>query len=167
MSRPYQRRQRFIDRPIQGALIVRAILFWALTLLTQVLLMIFLAVLFSSPDGFYANLGELAWYLKLTAYGSLLVLPMILFDLVRLSHRWVGPIYRLRSALQALGRGDQVPPIRFREGDYWQELAGDFNVIAAELTRLRHASPGAVDTIEGLEHTGQDLAVSDAGKGGE
>jgi hypothetical protein len=164
MSPPYTRRQRFIDRPIQGALIVRAILFWALTLLSQILLMVFFAVLFSSPDGFYANLGALAWYLKLTAYGSLLVLPMILFDLIRLSHRWVGPIYRLRTALQALGRGDQVPPIRFREGDYWQELAGDFNVIAAELTRLRHASPGVVETIEGLEPAGQGLAVPNAVK---
>ena len=160
MTRTYQRTKQFIDRPIQGALIVRAVLFWACTLLTQVLLMVVFALLFSAPNDFYANLANLTWNLKLLAYGSLLVLPLILYDLVKLSHRWVGPVYRLRTALQALGRGDFVAPIRFREGDYWQELAGDFNVISAELTRLRHHSTAAVTTPDAVL---ANNAESDAG----
>ena len=145
MNRSCQRRQRFIDRPIQGALIVRAVLFWGCTLISQCALMIAFAVLFTPPEEFYTQVNSLFWNLKLAAYGSLIVLPLILYDLIRLSHRWVGPIFRLRTAMQSLGRGEQVEPIRFREGDYWQELAGDFNVIAAELTRLRQSA--AADTL--------------------
>lgn len=141
MNRSCQRRQRFIDRPIQGALVIRAVLFWACTLVVQIALMISFAVLFTRPDEFYARADSLFWNVKLAAYGSLIVLPMILYDLVKLSHRWVGPIYRLRTALQSLGRGETVTPIRFREGDYWQELAGDFNVVSAELTRRRKSEP--------------------------
>lgn len=144
----HRRSQRFIDRPIQGALLFRAVLYWACTLVSQILVMFTLALFFSPANGFYARLGDLSWNLKLAACASLIVLPFILFDLVRLSHRWVGPIFRLRTALQALGRGDQIPPIRFREGDYWQELAGDFNVIAVELTRLRQASSAATQATE-------------------
>jgi hypothetical protein len=71
----------------------------------------------------------------------------VLRDLVRLSHRWVGPILRLRSALNALSRGESISPIRFREGDYWQELAGDFNIVAAELTRRRAATQADSATV--------------------
>jgi nitrate/nitrite-specific signal transduction histidine kinase len=112
-------------------------------------------MMMSSPDDFFANVSRLGGYLRVTALAAVLVLPIVLRDLLRLSHRWVGPILRLRAALSALSRGEHVPPLRFREGDYWQELAGDFNTIAADLNRLRAASgcdtelaPAAAD--EGL-----------------
>jgi nitrate/nitrite-specific signal transduction histidine kinase len=63
--------------------------------------------------------------------------PATLLDFLRLSHRWVGPIYRLRTSLQALNPGEAVKPLAFRDGDFWQELAGDFNQMADELKRLR------------------------------
>jgi len=140
-----QRRLWFIDRPIQGALLGRAIMYWAATLVIQVVLLIFLTMMISSPDDFYLNMARLWTYLRLLVIAAALVLPMVLRDLVRLSHRWVGPILRLRNALNALSRGEPVSPIRFREGDYWQELAGDFNIVAAELTRRRAAAPSEVD----------------------
>jgi hypothetical protein len=134
------RRRWFIDRPIQGALLGRAIIYWAATLVIQIVLLIFLTMIISSPDDFYLNMGRLWTYLRLMVIAAALVLPLVLRDLVRLSHRWVGPILRLRTALNALSRGESISPIRFREGDYWQELAGDFNIVAAELTRLRAAA---------------------------
>jgi len=141
MADSNQRRRLFIDRPIQGALVFRAVLYWVATVVTQVVLVVFFALMFSSPDDFYLHMRQFGSYLRLTVLASALVLPMILFDLVRLSHRWVGPIFRLRTALSALRRGERVPPVRFREGDYWQELAGDFNIVAAELNRQRETAP--------------------------
>jgi hypothetical protein len=134
------RRRWFIDRPIQGALLARAIIYWAATLVIQIVLLIFLTMIISSPDDFYLNMARLWTYLRLLVIAAALVLPLVLRDLVRLSHRWVGPILRIRTALNALSRGESISPIRFREGDYWQELAGDFNIVAAELTRLRAAA---------------------------
>ena len=141
------RRKVFIDRPIQTALLLRATLYWAVCLLVQVLMIAFFAVVTSSPDTFYANLDELWAHLRLSLVAAALVLPLLLIDIVKLSHRWVGPVFRLRTSLQALSRGEPVTPIRFREGDFWQELAGDFNVISAELAQYRAqneaVSPGA------------------------
>jgi hypothetical protein len=137
MAQSNQRRDRFIDRPIQGALVIRVLLYWCCTLATQLLVMLVVAVFTSPIDTFYLKFRELTWNLQLTATASVLVLPFLVFDLIRLSHRWVGPVFRLRVAMQDLGRGEEVSPIRFRTGDYWQELAGDFNIISAELGRRR------------------------------
>jgi hypothetical protein len=133
-----QKRQRlFIDGPIQSALLLRATMYWGVCLIVQVLMVVLFAVLTSSPDSFYANVENLWRHLQLSVVAAILVLPMMLFDIVKLSHRWVGPVFRLRSSLHALSRGEPVTPIRFREGDFWQELAGDFNVVASELKKHR------------------------------
>ena len=124
-------------------LLLRASYYWALSLGTQITVMILLTLTASPPGESYIAGAKFRLYLRLMAVASVLILPVILLDLVRISHRWVGPIYRLRAALNALGRGEAVSPIRFRDGDCWQELAGDFNVVAAELSRLRAAFPDA------------------------
>jgi len=137
MSQFFKRRRLFIDYPIQGTLLLRAAGYWAVSLLTQVLMVVYFAVVAGSPNDFYVRGQQLWWHLELALLGSVLVLPMILIDILRLSHRWVGPVFRLRAAVKALSHGENVSPIRFREGDFWQELAGDFNLVAAELARRR------------------------------
>jgi len=143
----HKRRQFFIDRPIQSALLVRATLYWTVSLLVQLLLVFFFSIISSSPDSFYANSDHLWRHIQLAVVAAGLVLPMILLDIVKLSHRWVGPVFRLRTSLHALSRGEMVAPIRFREGDFWQELAGDFNVIATELNE--HRGGGAQGSVAG------------------
>jgi len=159
MSHHRLRRRLFIDRPVQSALLIRALLYWSVCLMTQLLFVFFFAVVSSSADAFYAQGHQLWWHLRLSVIGATLLLPMILLDILRLSHRWVGPVFRLRTSLQALSRGKFVSPIRFREGDFWQELAGDFNVVAAELARRR----GKASDEEGL---GEPAAASAAASSG-
>jgi nitrogen fixation/metabolism regulation signal transduction histidine kinase len=140
----YKRRRILIDMPIQVALLLRATLYWIVCVLTQVFIINIVSIVASNsaePNAFTVPAVQMRWLLQLVVVASVLILPAILYDVVRLSHRWVGPIYRLRTALQALSRGETVPPISFRAGDFWQELAGDFNVVADELKRRREAAP--------------------------
>ena len=139
MSNPNARRRIFIDAPVQGALVLRTFLYWSACLLTQGATVLFLAIVWGSTDDFYAQLRQLWWHIELTAIASLFVLPLIVIDVVRLSHRWVGPVFRLRKALEALAKGEQVSAIQFRDGDYWQDMANDFNVIAERLRSLEAA----------------------------
>ena len=62
---------------------------------------------------------------------SLLLLPGVIFDLVRLSNRFAGPMFRLRRSMHDLAQGKPVDAVHFRHGDFWQEFADDFNTIAA------------------------------------
>jgi len=139
-----KRRRILIDMPIQVSLLLRATLYWIVSVMTQVFIINLVLILGSTskaPNAFNVPDVQTRWLLQLVVLASALVLPVLLYDVLRLSHRWVGPVYRLRTTLQSLSRGETVAPIAFRAGDFWQELAGDFNVIAAELNRRRAADP--------------------------
>ena len=55
----------------------------------------------------------------------------MVYDIIVVTHRLVGPLLRLRGAMRGLARGETVEPIRFRKGDFWQEFADEFNAVAA------------------------------------
>jgi hypothetical protein len=148
MGNRSQRRRLFIDYPVQGTLLIRAVFFWMVTLISQVVMVLFFAMMTSSTVAdFYLRGQQLWWHLELVMLASALILPAILIDFLRLSHRWVGPIFRLRASLQALNRGEAVKPIAFRDGDFWQELAVEFNQAAEELKRLRTAESESDDFV--------------------
>ena len=126
------RSRKFIDRPIQGALVLRVLLYWVVSSMVQVLVMAFMSIV-GRADSVHVNAQEFWWHIRLAAFSSVLILPFLLLDIIKLSHRWVGPIYRLRSALKSLAQGDSIPALVFREGDFWQELAADFNAVARRL----------------------------------
>ena len=60
------------------------------------------------------------------------LMPVFLRDTLKLSNRFAGPMYRLRTALSMMARGETVSSINFRNGDFWQEAAADFNTVAAK-----------------------------------
>jgi hypothetical protein len=63
--------------------------------------------------------------------------PVFAYDCVRLSHRFAGPIYSLRTALRKLADGQCIPEVSFREDDFWKDVARDVNRIAARLDQKR------------------------------
>jgi nitrogen fixation/metabolism regulation signal transduction histidine kinase len=84
-------------------------------------------------DQFFAHFHEVWLFYGPAAIASLLLMPLVAWDVIRLSNRFVGPILRMRRAMKALAQGEQVQPIAFREGDFWREFAGDFNAVAERL----------------------------------
>ena len=44
-------------------------------------------------------------------------------------HRVAGPMFRIRQTLLRLNRGESVPDIKLREGDFFHEMAHDLNVL--------------------------------------
>jgi len=71
---------------------------------------------------------------------SLLVLPIVIWDVLRVSHRFAGPMVRLRHGLRDLADGKTVRPMKFREGDFWTVFADEFNRLAESL-ETRKAAP--------------------------
>ena len=63
-----------------------------------------------------------------------------------ISHRVAGPIYRMRRHLQEAAAGRAPQPIRFRQGDYFQELADAYN--EELITRGRIRRPGTEEHRE-------------------
>ena len=67
----------------------------------------------------------------------LVISPVFIYDSVKLSNRFVGPMISFRAALNKLANGEDPGEIRFRQNDFWKELTNDFNKISGELNQLR------------------------------
>lgn len=77
------------------------------------------------------------------------MVPYFMYDLIKLTHRFAGPMVRFGNALHRSALGEMVEPIHFRKGDYWQEIADDFNIV---LQRIPHDhEPVAADSPETMK----------------
>ena len=134
MSRS-DRDKKYIDPKIQGALVRRIILHWVVFICMASLATFALQVL-SNP---FQTLGEHAlqvWWI----HGSFFLvmaclLPAFVYDTVKMSHRFVGPIYRLRQSIGSIAAGGPATRLKFRKHDYWHGLAEDFNTMIERLTK--------------------------------
>lgn len=132
MSRP-QRRQKYIDSKVQGALARRIIFHWLVFLAVASVAALMLQVL-SDPFRPAGEHIENLWY----THGPFLVvmiflLPVFVIDTIKISHRFAGPIYSLRRSMREVADGQPPRKLKFREGDFWQELAIDYNAMIERL----------------------------------
>lgn len=127
------RRHSYIDPEVQGALARRLVLHWAIFIIAATML-IFGMTWLSDPF-----LPASTHFQRVMAdYGpALLALvclaPIFVFDAVRLSNRFTGPMLRLKNAAKALACGQTPAKIHLRGDDFWQEVAADFNRVIDRL----------------------------------
>ena len=127
------RRKKFIDAHVQGALAFRLFCHWFLFVAiagVSAFIIQFCCNPLLPPDEHFQHI----W----TAYGPLLfsmvfLLPVFIFDTIKLSHRFAGPVLRLRREMRDVVRGEKPRPLKFREKDFWQGLATDYNEMLERL----------------------------------
>jgi hypothetical protein len=68
--------------------------------------------------------------------GSLLLIPLVVFDMVRFSHRFAGPMVRLRRGMNELAEGQPTPHVIPRDGDFWRDFAEDYNRVVDRVEQL-------------------------------
>jgi nitrogen fixation/metabolism regulation signal transduction histidine kinase len=83
---------------------------------------------------------------------SLLLLPIVMFDVVRMSNRFLRPVARLKQGLRDVADGRPAQPLNFRDDKFWDELAADFNRAAGRISR--DASERHCPTEEMPQHAG-------------
>lgn len=119
-----KRTKNFIDRSVQGSVLLRLVAHWMLFLVTAGAFLFFVELLTSDPR----DAGRNVWLRYGPVSLTVIVLgPIFLHDLCKVTNRIAGPILRLRKAMRELADGQDVAPIEFREGDFWQDLAVEFN----------------------------------------
>jgi hypothetical protein len=134
MEPKYQRKRLWIDPPLQSRLLLR----------TGLYLLFYLA--------FVWHVGFAYWAMKEVATGGLgkgigslylefceqqlslllallLVLPPILYDLLKFSHRIAGPLYRCRKVMGQMAAGEAVPEFTPRQRDLLREFFQTFNAL--------------------------------------
>lgn len=144
MSR-IQRKRLFVDPKVQGALLFRAFLYWAFCIVIVTSMLICWRILTGPARIFYTHFDDLWFHYAPALVTSALLLPFILFDTARISNRFVGPVYRLRSCMRQLARGEHVNPIKFRKDDFWRDFADEFNAILAIVQDGKKPGQAAAD----------------------
>jgi hypothetical protein len=153
------RRRFFVDRDVQGRLLGLFIRCWAISLCTAGGLTV-LGWIFVTPGitGFVGPNSFMVTILPMVLVGAcaaLLVLPLLLWDMVRVTHRFAGPLVRFKRHLREAAAGGPLTPLHFRDGDDWPELAEAYNSLldrfrsqVEDLTKVDNAPAPEATTSE-------------------
>ncbi len=139
MATSIARKKKLVDWDVQGTLLIRTAFYWVLCVLMTGLVLLAWQVL-SGPEGsFWSHLRlDLLWIdYRAALIASVFTLPLILIDTVLISHRFTGPNSRMRRSMRRLAAGETVDLIRFRDNDFWQGMADEFNAIAIYVESLK------------------------------
>lgn len=123
----HRRKSEYTDPEVQGALARRISIHWLLYTLLIVTLIVGLKWMADPFVSLWDHVID-AW----STYGPMLLVlfclaPVFVFDAMRLSNRFTGPVLRLRNATRQLANGESPRKIHLRDGDFWKDLASDFN----------------------------------------
>ncbi|MEM9185963.1 MAG: hypothetical protein AAGB00_05640 [Planctomycetota bacterium] len=146
MKRTFRTRL-IVDGKVQGALLCRVLLYWCVCVAVVVMLAGFQAAWASRDAGWPLVLNRAMFAFGPSLIAALVLLPLLLFDATRFSLGFAGPMRRLRNEARRLADGEDVAPVTFRGGDYWNDLAGEFNRISDELRRLRAQQAAGADSV--------------------
>jgi hypothetical protein len=150
----YKRRQLFVDPEVQGALVLKTALYWVMCVVAIALMLLCWRIVTGPARMFHTHFEDMWFQFGPALLASFVVLPLVIYDILRMSNRFCGPLFRLRRSLRALARGEHVDPISFRDGDFWPEIAQEFNALLACLQRdVPLSEPHVAD-----ESTGQRVA---------
>jgi hypothetical protein len=132
MAQP-RRAKKFIDATVQGALARRIILHW-LVFLGMALLVSFILQVLSNPfRPLSAHLQDVWWTHGPFLLVMLFLLPVFVVDTIKVSHRFVGPIFAMRRAIRDVVQGKPPRKLKFRQHDFWHDLADDYNAMLLRL----------------------------------
>jgi hypothetical protein len=153
----------YIDKDVQRALVLQLVRHWAVFVVVLTGILLAMDSL-SEPQ---RSFGQHFLSLWQRHAGLLIVVaalfPVFLYDSVKLSNRFAGPIMRLRRALQDAAAGDLSRPLVFRKNDFWQDIAENYNALLMRLQEERNARGGT--ELAWSPENAEDLAMAGAGEG--
>ncbi len=127
------RKKHFIDPNVQGALTRRIIFHWLVFMVVTSAVAFVVQVLADPFRGLTSHFKDLWWTQGPFLLVMLFMLPVFVMDAVKLSHRFAGPVFSLRRAMQAVVAGEKPRKLKFRQSDFWQDLAEDYNGLLSKL----------------------------------
>jgi hypothetical protein len=147
MAPKKQRKKIYLGWRLHGRIVARFAMYWALyhVIVLQALcgrdfLIYETAVLNGkqqvSFEEFVSSLVSQHLWVVLLAVA---VFPVMLWEIVRLTHRFVGPLKQLGSEFRRLAEGGDIRAIKFRQGDFADEVEEAFNQYVASQLAARES----------------------------
>lgn len=129
-----RRKKLLVDPQVQWPLLGRIAFHWGAAVVASLAFLSVMQVFSSTEQMTVSEHAAKMW----DSYGVLIVVlgtlsPVFLYDTLKLSHRFAGPMVSFRRSLKDLSEGKEIEPMKFRKGDHWVEMAEHLNKIASEL----------------------------------
>ncbi len=133
------RKRLVVDPKVQGSLVVRVFAYWCFFLIVIAQILLASKIPTAPPGPFFNYLHFVqVWKDHATVIvASLVMLPIMIMDVLYVSNRFLGPIYRARRSLRSLAAGENVTPLVLRPNDFRRELADDVNAVATYIHYLK------------------------------
>jgi hypothetical protein len=135
MNPRFKRTKILVNRRVQGRVVLHVLYLWAAYHLVLWHVMLFFRVVQYGAERL--NGGAALTFSQLFAefvhnhYSMIIcgaiVLPYLIWDVLKLTHRFVGPFVQFQRTLARLARGEKVTEVRIRTDDFLGELQDAFN----------------------------------------
>lgn len=127
-----------VDPKVQWAIGRRIVLHWFVFAICLITVNIMMRTIVTMSEVAFIDALRMAAVRQMSVVVVMLVmLPTFVLDTMKLSNRFAGPMYRLRNALVKIPAGEPQEPLTFRSGDFWSDVAEDFNRVALDHQSLR------------------------------
>ena len=132
-----RRTKLLVGRPFRDSILKRAAFYWGACILFITLSLALCGTL-AEPDRFFVAHLVSVWSNHWPVFVALsAILPFITYDVLRVSSRFAGPIFRLTRTLQQYNDGGEYAHLRFREDDQWHDLAEHVNHLVERVDSQR------------------------------
>lgn len=163
-----QRKNFYVSRVIQGRILWRFFIFWCAYHVVLWHAMFFYRymqyrgeLLAGAPAQSFAELYSAFVFKHYSVIiCALAVLPLFVWDALRVTHRVAGPLVRFQRALERLGAGERIEKITLRKGDLLTEFQDCFNRYLEQTGQL--ADRNAKERGEGSSTAGSDASAAAA-----
>lgn len=132
----FRRCRLFVDKEVQTGILKRIVIYWLFSVLFITLPVAFVYTIFDSSRLWithYVDVWKQHWPLFAT---MTLMVPFAFYDFLKYSNRFVGPIYRLRTELKRIDTTGELRSIKFRDKDFWSDLATGFSRLTLRISEL-------------------------------
>lgn len=144
MLKIFHRKKLFVNKHLQGTMSLRFLYYWGLYHLSVwhgAFMYFFLKerLVQLTGGGQMRSIKELYSYFMYEytpiVAAAILLLPIVVYELIRQTHRFAGPLVRFSNAMKDVMAGKPVQAIKLRDGD----LLGNFEKLFNEFLAFHHA----------------------------
>ena len=167
MSKKNQRKKAVVNAQVQWTLALRVVLHFFVFVCAGAIFGLINQFLSDPFGGVSKNLSTFWQHSGPMLLALLCLMPVFIRDTLTLSNRMAGPICRLRDSIKRISEGEDVPPLKFRRKDMWDDVPALFNAMVERLRAEQRMSSGeplpedlADDIIRSVREQSQEPAVS-------
>lgn len=119
----------FVNRPVQMQLVSRVVLYW-LACVGYFAVVLFITQWMYDPQiGLIDHLMDYLVDMIHWVPAILLLLPLVIFDMLKVSQRFLLPVHQVRQGIDNLSAGQRVEAIPAGDDDQMHELVDSFNTL--------------------------------------